>query len=149
MREEQRKKYEALKATGAFSEEELERLRIGFEKPPRIYDKKKSDLHMTTVGIVQKIEDEIRRIYFDSGVCMTSSWQPEGKDDDGNAYIFIDITRDGFLPVLSFSGKLKSKLEKALKNADEVEMNWEKNTVYIKLIFRDIITEGTWDDEAE
>lgn len=141
MTEEQKKKYEKLKATGTFTEEELARLRAGFEKPPRKLNQKKSYLHMDTVGIVQKIEDKVNELY-NGVITMTTAWQGEGKDDDPNAYIFMDITRTEFLPVLSFNGKLKTMYEKALKNADEVEMNWEDNTIYIKLIFRDVIIEN-------
>ena len=141
MTEENRIKYERLAATGKFTEDELARLRAGFEKPPRKYDHKKSDLHMETVGIVQKIEDKINDSY-DGVITAESSWIPEGRDDDGNAYIYLNITRSEFLPVLTLDKKLKAKLEKAFKAADKVELNWQENKLYIKLVFEDIIKEG-------
>lgn len=141
MTDENRKMFEKLKATGVFSEEELERLRAGFEKPPRKYDKKKSDLHMTTVGLVENIEDKVNEVYC-GRITMTTSWQPEDHYGDGNAYIFIDVTRNEDAPALSVAGNIKKMMTKALKNADKVDVNWEKNTIYIKLTFTDVIKEG-------
>lgn len=129
MTEENRKKYEQLKATGTFTEDELARLRAGFEKAPRKFDYAKSELHMRTVVLCQQIE-------YATGAFIVD-YEAEGTADN-NAYIILDNAfrdKDG---VATLSGKIKQRFDKAIKNADEIRIS----RFGMVLIFKDVIKEG-------
>lgn len=108
MTKEQKELYDKIVATGRYNEEQLARLRAGFEKPPRQIDIKKSELHFEMVGVCQMIEQYCDQVQVD--------WKPE--DEDGNAYIYI--VAEDFAVI---AGKAKSNLEKAMKAADTVTLS--------------------------
>ena len=131
MTDEQKELYERIKATGRLNEEQLERLKKGFEKKPRKYDLKKSQLHTDMVALCQKIENRA------TNTAVGVDWQPE--NEDGDAYIYIMVENFG-----SLGGKDKSDLTKAINNADVVTFSTNQTEegedfVVITLGFMDII----------
>ena len=142
MRKDLQKKYDALAATGTFTEDELARLRAGFEKPPRKINVAKSMKHMETVEILQMLERK--------SAIYSVEWTPEGVGDDPNAYIEITLFRHYVTSGknrIAFEGEPKADLDRACRNADEVYFELDKNSLKVTLCFRDIIQEGSWNDE--
>lgn len=113
MTNEQKELYDRIVATGRYNEEQLAKLRAGFEKPARKIDTKKSQLHLDMVGLCQSIEksnpDEFQ-----------VDWSPE--DEEGNAYIYIIAGEYAML-----SGKEKTRLQTAIHAADCVTFKSAEN----------------------
>ena len=105
MTKEQQEQYDKIAATGRLSEEQLARLRAGFEKAPRKIDIKKSQLHLNKAMECLQLEKIDPSILVD--------WPPE--DEDGDAYIYIVVPKN-----YVFAGKAKSILVSAMKAADTV-----------------------------
>ena len=105
MTKEQQEQYEKIVATGRYTEEQLAKIRAGFEKKPRKIDIKKSQLHFDKAMECLKLEKIDPAIVVD--------WPPE--DEDGDAYIHIVVPK-GFV----FGGSAKSILVSAMKAADNV-----------------------------
>ena len=105
MTKEQQEQYDKIVATGRLNEEQLARLRAGFEKKPRKIDTKKSQLHFDQAMECLKLEKIDPTILVD--------WPPE--DEDGDAYIYIVVPKN-----FVFGGKAKSILVSAMKAADMV-----------------------------
>lgn len=113
MTKEQEEMYEKIKATGKLSEEQLAKLRAGFEKAPRKIDAKKSQLHMDMVYLCQTIVER------DNETTISMDWKPE--DKYGNAYIYLLFRNSSAL-----AGKSKADLAKAINKADTITVT---NTV--------------------
>ena len=105
MTKEQQEQYDKIAATGRLSEEQLARLRAGFEKKPRKIDVKKAQLHFDKAMDCLRLEEIDPTVFVD--------WKPE--DDEGDAYIYIVVPK-GFV----FGGSAKSILVSAAKAADTV-----------------------------
>ena len=73
MTNDQKEKYDKIKATGKFTEEQLSRIKAGMEKCPRQYDIKKSKAHMDSVFNCLQLEK------IDPAIVV--GWDPE--DESG------------------------------------------------------------------
>lgn len=129
MTKEQEEMYEKIKATGRLNEEQLARLRAGFEKKPRDIDIKKSQLHFDKAMKCMKLEK------LDPAIEV--QWSPE--DDDGDAYIFVIVPN-----AYAFVGAAKSILQDAASAADTVSYAYYNDerihdAVVITLAFTGII----------
>lgn len=103
MTKEQKVKFDAIVATGRLNEEQIEKLRAGFERKPQKIDIKKSKLHFDKAMRCMQLEKIDPEIIVD--------WIPE--DDDGDAYIQIAVP-DSY----AVAGKAKSIILDALSSAD-------------------------------
>ena len=128
MTKEQKEQYEKIVATGRFTEEQLARLRAGFEKAPRQYDIQKSELHMEQVACCQQLEK------IDPNIIV--EWSAE--DEDGDAYIYVCVQN-----FYSIMGAAKMILLNAMGLADLVTYSYdeEHDGITITLGFMDIISD--------
>lgn len=109
MTKEQKELYDKIVATGRLNEEQLTRLRAGFEKLPPEIDIEKSKLHF------DKAMDCLQLEKIDSNIQVT--WRPE--DDDGDAYIYILVPN-----AYSFSGSAKKIFLDTASVADTVSYRY-------------------------
>ena len=130
MTKEQKEKYDKIKATGKFTEEQLSRIKAGMEKGHRQYDIKKSKAHMDSVFNCLQLEK------IDPAIVV--GWDPE--DESGDAYIYI-LLPNGY-PV---ADPVKLILLNAMTSADNftiVYFEKEDNkpeTILIALAFTQIV----------
>lgn len=109
MTKEQQEEYNKIVATGRLNEEQLARLRAGYEKAPQEIDIEKSKLHF------DKAMECIRLEKIDPSINI--HWTAE--NDDGDAYIFVIIPNN-----YVFSGKAKSVFLDAASAADTVSYTY-------------------------
>ena len=116
MTNEQKELYDKIVATGRLNEEQLARLRAGFEKKPREIDIKKSKLHYDKAMECLKLEKIDPTIQVD--------WPPE--NEYGAAFIHIAVP-NGHI----FSESAKSILLGAMKVADSVAHTYTSSAMIV------------------
>ena len=116
MTKEQKEKFDAIVATGRLNEEQIEKLKAGFEKKPQKIDIKKSKLHFDKAMNCLKLEKIDPTIKVD--------WPPE--NEYGDAFIHIAVP-NGHI----FSTSAKSILLDAMKAADSVAHTYTDSAVIV------------------
>lgn len=125
MTKEQKEKFDAIVATGRLTEEQIEKLRAGFEKKPQKINLKKSKLHFDKSMKCLQLEK--------LDPTITVDWPPE--NEYGDAFIHI-VVPNGHI----FSASAKSILLDAMKAADSVaHVYTDSGMVVITLGFLGII----------
>lgn len=132
MTNKQKELYDKIVATGRYTEEQLAKIRAGFEKKPRKINIKKSELHFDKAMSCLQLEK--------IDPTITVDWPPE--NEYGDAFIHI-VVPNGHI----FSASAKSILLDAMKAADSVaHVYTDLGMVVITLGFLGIIQDPNKSD---
>lgn len=116
MTDKQKELYDKIVATGRYTEEQLAKIRAGFEEKPRKINIKKSKLHFDKAMSCLQLEK--------IDPTITVDWPPE--NEYGDAFIHIQVPNKHI-----FSAAAKSILLDAMKAADSVTHTYTSSEMIV------------------